>query len=460
MAYTVRERLIQSFAAQGFGQVITIVIQVLSIPLFLTFWGAHLYGEWLLLSTIPSYITLSNLGFGIAAATEMTLSVARGDKERALNVFQSTWIFISAISLFLIVLFFALVFFIPITGWLNLQLISLTQAREIIILFILQLALLQHRGMYDAMYRTDGNFARGVTIFNIWKLAEFVASALVVWRGGGPVAVAGVVLGTQVVATALVHLDLRRLSPWLIWGWSQARVDTLKQIAGPAIGFVGFPIGYALSIQGMTMVIGIFLGPAVVVAFSTTRTLTRFVWQIMNAISNSTQVEFSVAMGKNDIDLARHIHRRSCQLAVWLTAISSIVLALTGRYIYTVWTKGKVQYDPVLFGILLFASIADTVWSTSYAVPLAINKHQKMAGIYVGSTTISLAAACVLASVAGLHGAALSLLIVSVIMNIYVLRLSLSLVNDSIAGFTKSVCRPPIKETQRLFKKFFKPKMA
>lgn len=457
MLSAVQKRLLMSLVAQGCGQIITIVIQIVSIPLFLSFWGTHLYGEWILLTTIPAYLSLSNLGFGDAAATEMTLNVAQKNIKRAIEVYQSTWILMTFISLFVTLAVITLVFLFPIHNWFRLTLISESQAKMLVILLALQVIFMQQRTLLNALYRSNGFYAKGVNVGNVLRLFEFAVSAVVIWRGGNPVQVIASILIIQVIGNGYIRFDVRRLSSWMEWGWSHANTTTLKRIAGPALGFMGFPLGHALSLQGMVMVIGLVLGPVAVVLFSTTRTLTRFIWQALNTISNSTWVEYSVALGKEDFDLARNIHRRACQLSLWLAIIFSFLLFIGGKSIYTHWTKGKIIYDPKLFGILLLVAISDSLWSTSYVVPMAINKHQKMAVVYVAATSSCLILAWGLTQTIGLYGAAAALLAIAAAMNVYVLKLSLQLLHDNIFDFARCVLRPPSKELQRLAQKVTQP---
>jgi len=93
-----KTRLLKGIIANGIGQIVTVVIQAVSLPIFLHSWGKELYGEWLILSAIPAYLSLSDIGFSTAATNEMTMKVAQGDRAIALEVFQSIWLLISGIS--------------------------------------------------------------------------------------------------------------------------------------------------------------------------------------------------------------------------------------------------------------------------------------------------------------------------------------------------------------------------
>src|SRR5579863_2004584 len=95
----VRRRLLRGLGATALGPVVTAVIQLGSIPLLLHAWGAAKYGDWLMLSAVPSYLTFANLGFGDASGSDMTARVARGDRKGALETFQSSWALLLLVSM-------------------------------------------------------------------------------------------------------------------------------------------------------------------------------------------------------------------------------------------------------------------------------------------------------------------------------------------------------------------------
>ena len=443
MSQSVRSRLMKGFAAQGFAQVTNLLIQFGSIPLFLLFWGKTLYGEWLLLSTIPSYFALSDLGFASAAGTEMTLRVGRGDREGALKVFQSAWVLVTGISLFITLTMLGMASLLPLARWLHLSTLSHGEIVKVVSILVFQVFFDLQTGLIGNGYRCDGHYAAGTMVRQVQRLAEFAAAALVLLLGGQLVAMALAVTLTRLTGNLITMFDVRRRSPWLTFGWKHADLATLRLIASPALSFMGFPIGNALSLQGITTVIGITFGPAVVVAFSTSRTLTRAVWQLLNAITNTIWVELSSAFGRGDIALARSLHRRACQAALWIAVLFSIVLFFAGSTLYHLWTGHQLVFDPTLFGLLLLVGIANSLWSTSYVVLIAVNRHQQLAAVYIAATSLSLALAYVLTPLMGLHGTALSLLIIDLLMSTYVVVRSLALVEDTLPAFVRFVLTPP-----------------
>ncbi len=79
------------------------------------------------------------------------------------------------------------------------------------------------------------------------------------------------------------------------------------------------------------------------------------------------------------------------------------------------------------------------MWMSSIVALLATNQHGRVAGFYLVANVASIAAACVLMPVLGLKGAALALLIAEVVCCWYVVRHSLTLLDDSVPAFCTSV---------------------
>ncbi|MBN1548313.1 MAG: lipopolysaccharide biosynthesis protein [Syntrophaceae bacterium] len=440
---TLPTRIFHGLAANSFGQMVTIIIQVISVPLFIRFWGVHLYGEWLVISAIPAYLALTDIGFGSVAANEMTMLVSKENRQEALEVFQSTWIFICIASALLGGLILAGIWTLPLERWLKLSLLThrnfgvVTSLLAIYVLFGLQGGLLQ------AGYRCEGNYARGVLAGNILRLIEFASVTVGVCLGAGVIITALIFLTMRLIGTAFVYLDLKKYAPWVHFGVQWVRYPLIRRLAQPAVAYMAFPIGNALSLQGMVIVVSSILGPVAVVVFSTVRTLTRFALQVMGMINNTVWPEISMAYGAGDKGLMRRLHRGSCQASVWLSGLAVLALSLVGREIMKIWTDGKVIPDPLFLHLMLFVIVANSLWYTSSVIHVAINKHRNMAVAYLLGTSTSLALAYYfLIPRFGLNGAPLALFAIDIAMSVYVIQSSLKLVGDSLGPFLAAMVKP------------------
>src|SRR5712664_841306 len=443
IAGTVRGRLIRGFGATALSPVVSTIVQVVSVPLFLHFWGVKLYGEWLILSAIPTYLALSDMGFGSVAGNDMTMRVAAGDREGALETFQSTWAVMTGTSLLVVVTVLGVVWFLPVTRWLNLSSIDGAGVSLVLIVFSLYTLFILQTHLILSGFRCEGNFAYGTVVNNVIRLAEFTVSIVVAALGKGPLQVAAALLVASMLGTFLMAWLMVRKSPWLRFGFRHTRFSSVRRLAPLAVAFMAFPAGSALSVQGMVVVTGIVLGPIAVATFSTMRTLTRFGFQIVDAIKNSVWPELSAAYGAQNWDLARRLHRRACQAALWLSLAAAVFLFVAGDHIFRFWTHGRVIMDVGAFRWLLLGIVANSFWYTSSVVTIASNTHQRVAALYLAGTAGSLILARYLMPHFGISGAAMSLLVTDVLLGWYVVRMSLAKLEDHVTDFSAALLRLP-----------------
>jgi O-antigen/teichoic acid export membrane protein len=295
----------------------------------------------------------------------------------------------------------------------------------------------------ESGYRSDGKFATGMFWIVILRLAEVVFSTGVAVMGGGLLAVAFTYLIVRCVGTVAYTLLLRRLSPWIRLGTRHASLKAMKQMAKPAFGFIALPLGNALSIQGLMLVIGARLGPIAVVAFSTLRTLSRVSYQLIGVIKNAFWPELSKAFGEGNISLARRLHRRACQASLGLSVGAGAMLWLLGPLIYRMWIRHSVSFDANTFHLLLLVAVTNSFWDTSSVIPMSTNSHCRISLYYSILSAFMLALAWVFISSFGLPGAALALLVSDVCMSGYVLNTTLRQVQDSFREFAYSLAAMP-----------------
>jgi O-antigen/teichoic acid export membrane protein len=443
MRASTRKRFLRGFWATALGPAVTILAQIVSVPVFLHSWGPRLYGEWLILSAIPTYIAFSDVGFGDVAANDMTMRVAAGDRNGALETFQSTWILTSVTSLFVVVCFMSGAWAMPLTRWLNLTTTTPHDTRVILTMLCAYALLSLQADLTTAGFRCESNYALGMLIKNLLRLVETLSATVFVAFHATPIRTAGVLLILRLIGTPVMGWMMMQKSPWLRYGPRKATWQCVKSLAIPAFAYMAFPIGSALSIQGMVLVIAAVLGPIAVAVFSTMRTLTRFGFQLMEAVKNSVWPELSAAYGVQNWALARRLHRAACQVSLWSSLGSVVFLYFAGQRIVAIWTHGRIAMDVPAFHWLLLVIVANSFWYTSSVVTIASNTHERVAAVYLAGTVASLLIARLLMPIFGISGAAMALLAIDVIVGWYVLSSSLSALSESARDFYISMFRLP-----------------
>jgi O-antigen/teichoic acid export membrane protein len=440
---SVRKRFLHGFGASALGPAVTIVAQIVSVPVFLHAWGTALYGEWLILAAIPTYIAFSDIGFGNVAANDMTMRVAAGDRLGALETFQSSWLLISACSLAAGALFISASGLLPLTRWLNLTTMGAANTHLVLALLCCYALLSLQADLITSGFRCEGRYALGMLLKNILRLSETLVVTCMVALSRSPVEAAAGYFISRALGTLLMAGIMLRRSPWLAYGSRHARWRCTRRLLSPAVAYMAFPAGSALSLQGMVLVIGAVLGPLAVVTFSTMRTLTRFGFQIMESVKNSVWPELSAAYGVENWALARRLHRVACQASLWSSLISVTFLFFFGERVIALWTHGRVIADPAAFRWLLLVIAANSFWYTSSVVTVASNQHQRVAACYLLGTGVSLLLARILLPRFGLSGAAMALLAIDLMVGWYVLSQSLFTLKERARDFGASLFRLP-----------------
>jgi O-antigen/teichoic acid export membrane protein len=431
-------RIGRGLAANIGGMGVTIVIQLVSVPVFLAAWGVPTYGEWLVLSAVPTYVALSDLSFSSVAGNSMVMLVAQGKRTDAVILGRRLWAIVTLMTgvVVLAAVAIALVFGGAFGSG---AAIPASEARMVLVALFLQVAVGNQYGVLDAWYRAGVRYPLGITMRQLGRLLEFGALMGVVLLGARPGTAAIAFLAGSVAGFAVSFVVLRRAVPWSTFRPERPHFQTFRELLAPGVAFMAFPMGNALSLQGFTIVVGATLGTAAVVVFSTTRTITRIALQAMGSIGGAIWPELSRSVGSGRLDEARAILRRSVQLA--LAASLSLVLGLVlfGVAIIRWWTHGLVDPPVLLLFILLLVIVANSTWNTLCTVLVATNRHRRLAVVYLSGTIAAVLGAVPLSSAFGLAGAAIALFAIDTAMVAYVFPVALRVVQDSPVQFLRAL---------------------
>jgi O-antigen/teichoic acid export membrane protein len=438
-----KRRLLLGFIVNWIGKLASTIIQLVQVPVFLHFWNTPLFGEWLILNSIPSYLNFSSIGFGNVAGNEMTMMVARDDRDEALRVFQSCWWLIVLICSTVLVLLIGALYLLPAARLLKLTYITEQDTKWIIFYLGLSVLFGQLEQLLQSAYRCIGRYPYGTALKTIISFTAFGSMIAAVALHSGPRTTALVFAATNIAGTLALCLFTWHDIPWIRFGWSHARLSEIRRLTPMAVAFMGFPAGNALNLQGTLLAVGYALGPVAVVIFGTARTVSRVALQMVQMINTTFEPEMSIAYGARNYDLIRTLLRRACQLALFVAVIVVLAMMLFGPWFLTHWTSGHVPPSRGLLGILLLVVIFYALWSTSATLITSTNQHQKLATYYVLGTGLTCVACYFFARTWGLYGAAASLLISETVMNLYVVPACLGIAQDTLPAFVAGLVHYP-----------------
>jgi len=425
-----------------FGPAVTILVQLINVPIMLRTWGPELFGEWLMLSAIPTYLLLSDLGFGSVAGSAMTMRVHAGDRDGARVILHSSTAFVSVTTLAIAILTVTALFFLPVQRIFRLHAMGAHESRMILLLLCLNALTVLQWSVIMAGYRATERYATGMIYVNTIRVVEGAGVFLILFIHASPVALAGYMLSVTIVGTAWLAIEQNRFAPWLRVGVREAQWPTVRELLRPGMAFMAFPVCAALLTQGITLVTGFALGPLAVALFNPMRTLSRVPLQVTDAIKNSVWPELSAAFGRKDIALARRLHRGAFQASLLLATVLVITLWFIGPFLFHLWVHDRLVLAKGAFHLLLLVVFLNSLWSASSSVAMSINKHESLSLYYLVFSVIALVLAWSLAKPFGLVGITIGMLFADLGMSLVVLRISTQILEDPMSSFLLACVRP------------------
>lgn len=376
--------------ANGFGQAVTIGIQLVSLPIFLHYWTLQEYGTWLLVSAIPAYFALADVGIGTVAMNTMTMLAAQGRHREANGVFQ-TALAMTALSTLLLLAVALMVI------WsFNLGPVRDAPMR-FTISFLAAVALIgTFTPLFDGLFRASGQFVRGTMAIHVARLAEWAGGIAGLVLHGTMVAVAlGFLLTRLAIVVLMVLWTSRRFSAFK-WSIRDASIAHLRDMLPKGAAFLALPVGNALLLQGVTLVVGSTFGAAAVATFNSYRTLSRIPVQLLTTFSRSLWPELSRSYGAGEFGRLERLYRQSSRVSLLACAGACVLVFFAGPVILEVWSRGKIAMDASLLGLFLAAALAGCAWQVEQVLLSATNTHIRLSGWYFGAALMVMIVAVLL----------------------------------------------------------------
>lgn len=430
-----------NFLASGFGKISGSFVRIIEVPLLLAALGAEEYGRWLLLSSIPAWLTIANLGLGSVASNEMSMRVAEGDIQSAKSVYSSALAFLFKLSAAVFVLALLAVISIP---WHRVLDASLSRQGEFTVAAILltfSVLLSFFVGVFSGRFLAAGKAHVAITFASFIPWVNLTLIAIVLSQTRRFDWIASALLCSNIFFAAFMMCVGRLCMPEITFCRSSIDSRWRSILMRKGLAFQAFPLGNAVLFQGNLFIVQAFLGPAGVAAFATARTLVRSANQAMEMVNQSVWPELSLAIGGGNLGKAMNLHRVSVAISVVLSFPMVMLLMLWGPELYGVWTRSTISMSHSLIFCFLLPIPFNALWFTSSVVHMASNRHEGLAIRYLLATLFSSAMCIMLTKMYGIYGAALSTLIVDICVIPYVFRKSLQLTGDTFLEFVASIPR-------------------
>ena len=429
-------------ASQVWGRLVSNMgVRLLRLPLMLTVLGPEDFGRWLVLASLSSWLSIPTTGTSSVAAASMSMSTGGGDLASARRSYSELVALNAYLSMILAGIACGLSMAFPLHEWLG---TPMERKRET----SMALLLLSSGVILSGMAETFGTRLKAAGRSHVqafwlgwmaWLELLLLFVLLRYTRNFDHLALASLLV--SVCLSTALYLSSRMALPQVRFDRSCAAGEGMGALFRKSLYFQAFPLGHAVLLQGMILVVQWMLGPAAVAVYSTARTLVRVVNQGLETVNHSVWPEMSLQFGSGNLPRIALLHRSSVMFSLGVSLVSAAMLLAFGPGLYALASGKTLTADRALLAAFLVSVPLNALWYTSSMVQLACNRHEGLSQRYLLSACVAWAAGLLMTASMGLAGAAMAATVSDLIMIPYVLRRSVTLSGDAFEGIWSRACK-------------------
>jgi O-antigen/teichoic acid export membrane protein len=395
------------------------LIQVISVPVMASSWGVHGYGVWIMLTTIPTYVSLSDLGFSAVAMSQMTMLHAKNDRAGVIKTFRG--IFALSVGMLFVggVLALALYLLIGKSNYFA----GYTEYSGVIAVVVFYSFLVVFSRIPLSALRATGNYAVATFIYDFSVFGESLVVVLVAWAKGDFFECAISMLCARFLIVLLQVYMVKKMVPWINFRVNASDVKIIKPLFKPAIGAMIIPGALAINVQGLVLIAGAVVSPVAAAMIGTIRTISRIVLQLVGIVNRATAPEFSKAFASGDLKYKSKIINININAAIFILLPGSILFAFFGGDVVIMWSRGQINPDGRVVALMALGMFLQGMWSFSANLFISINKHASIAKITLASSIVFCVFCVLLGSFYGLVGIACALVLSEAFVVVFMVKL-------------------------------------
>lgn len=427
-----RQRVVRGLLSSLTARAMSLVIQLVTIPVLVRTWGVQTYGEYLTLIALAAYLPLMTLGMQQAALSEMSIAFSRGESERYANALRCLFQAILGVSLVGLAVHLLVAQFAPdpAAG-------GRAYAAPTALLFLgLQQILQLNLGVATNAISATGRYGESQALDTVRLVMDGVALwTSVLLLGWGPDRTAMASATITGVFLGIAWLRFRLVAPHRPGLFRRGDWRAFAKLWRSVLGAFAMTNGYnVLIVHGPRLLLASQAGPGAVAVFAIVWTLLGVFRQGFEMLIQPLVVEFSYAFGAGARDRAERMLGLGLAGALAICLGAAAPLFVFAPWIFDVATDGKLQPPLTLLAILWAVLLAYTASAIFHIALLATNRAQAALPWLVPWTLLSAAAACGLAAALGLYGVALGLLLFQLGFSVVVTATALKVFGLTLEG--------------------------
>jgi O-antigen/teichoic acid export membrane protein len=373
------------------GRVLIAARQVLIIPLMLRAWGTDYYGAWLILSSIPTFMAMSNLGVGTSARTRGTLEVAAGHISDARSTITLGTMIVAAVGLLAVL-----------AGYVGVNVFSQPQspvhtvqhASAVVAVLMTTTFVQMFAAPFDAVWIGSGRAAFSQNSGNVLNIAIIASMAASLLIGCSAIAMSLVVLTVTVLwAGTYIFLSRRALAARSLENdrpvQRRNRKRNVVDLVWQGLGYQAGSLWQAILFQGSIVVAGTLLGTSGAALWGAMRAVVRSGNQFLELIGQTAAPEFQLAYAQKNYYKLRQNYRFALLAGLAVASSMVVFLLMFGVQIFNLWTRNSFHLSYSEWTILCLSLLPYSLWWNGAVLQRGVNRPWLVNVYGIGSAALS-----------------------------------------------------------------------
>ena len=381
--------IFKNYTSLSFNHGINILNHLIFVPLFLTFWSLETYADWILISTIPTIISIGEFGLTAYGLNLIVIAYKQNKKNKANFVYQNIFYFISLIIFGLCLTLLLLNYIFDFQKIFDIATIKKNEFYFVIIFVILKYSLRSNTHYLSGLLRINHKFHLSVYLQSAFQVSEIILIACVLFLGGQILEVSIVAFINYIIAFIASYFVVKKEFVWFqIINFKNINFSFIKKIFYPSISFMTGITSRALLIQGTIIFLNLFSNDVLLVLYNSIRLIINGSRQLINILTFSFLPEITIDYAKKNFKKISSRFKFLFKYNFYSSSIIAIVLVLFVKEPFLIWTKGNVVWDFNFFILFLFANYIDWLSIPASSIPFSINKAEMLNKAFIFTLVI------------------------------------------------------------------------
>ena len=407
---TIKKNVVASLVIKGVG----ILTSLLLVPLTIGYVSPELYGVWLTLSSILSWVGFMDIGFSQGLKNKLTEAIALGEWERGRSLVSTTYFMMLIITVPLCVILEIIVPHVNWVGLLNVNSIYLDEIIEAMYVCIVFVCLQMYVKVFNsvvaafqkvALSESFGVIGNVISLFLIVILKRICSPSLVVLA----CTLAAMPILVTIIASLIFYSGkFKPIAPKI----SSIRFDYIKDLFGLGYKFFIRNIQVLVLFQSTNVLISYVSSPLEVTNYNVAYRLLNCGMMLYTMITAPLWPAYTDAYTKGDYDWMKAM-RRKMERVLLLSMLACALITLLSPIIYKLWIGDQVS---VPFTMTLMVAIYVSVYcwmNLNGTLVVGMGKIQVETIIVLVGMVLHIPASLLLGRYIGTYGVIASLIIIN-----------------------------------------------